>query len=304
MPETTDPSADLASVSRVIEEVVRGARIPWRRGREELRAELWSHFEDSGREAGGLGGALARLGDPAALAQGFRHVYARDYRLFYLGKLAASLIASALMAVAVQLAANLRLGTGAALWRLAPAFPKALLISVAVVLGAVGAWESLRRPAGAPQMRTTRAPSRGADTSGGSVGAPQMTTTRAPSRGADTSYGSFSPRRGLLAGALYLLASLAVEVAFGRGIAAFMAGLVIVALGYATSRLRNRSARLGAAYLAFSIFVYGAHRVAAAGAMPLLPALATSASLLAVWAASLAILARFDRAFRGLVGQS
>jgi hypothetical protein len=259
MPET-EPSADLARVSRVIDEVVRGARIPWRRGREQLRAELWSHFEESGREAGGLGGALARLGDPAALAQGFRHVYRHDYRLLYLGKLAASLIASALVAVGVQLAVNLRVGGGAALWRLAPAFPKATAVSVAVALGAVGAWEALRRP--------------------------------------------FSPQRGLLAAALYLLASLAVQVAFGRGVAAFMAGLVIVGLGYATSRLQIRPARLAAAYLAFSIFVYGAHRAAAAGAMPLLPALATSAALLAVWAASLAILARVDRAFRGLVGQS
>jgi hypothetical protein len=259
-PELTDASADLARVCRAIDEVVRGARIPWRRGREELRAELWSHFEESGREAGGLGGALARLGDPAALAQGFRHVYRRDYRLFYLGKLAASLLASALVAVAVQIAVNLRVGGGAALWRLAPAFPKAAVVSVAVALGAVAAWESLRRP--------------------------------------------FSPRRGLVAVALYLLASLSVQLAFGRGVAAFMAGLVIVALGYATSRLQIRPARLAAAYLAFSIFVYGAHRAAAAGAMPLLPALATSAALLAVWAASLAILARVDRAFRGLVGQS
>jgi hypothetical protein len=261
-PEPADANGDLARVCRVIDDVVRAARIPWRRGREELRAELWSHFEESGREAGGLGAALARLGDPAALAQGFRHVYARDYRLFYLGKLAASLIASALVAVAVQIAVNVRVrvGGGAALWRLAPAFPKGVMVSVAVALGAVAAWESLRRP--------------------------------------------FSPRRGLLAVALYLLASLSVQLAFGRGVAAFMAGLVIVALGYATSRLQIRPARLAVAYLAFSIFVYGAHRAATAGAMPLLPALATSAALLAVWAASLAILARVDRAFRGLVGQS
>jgi len=258
--DVQDPGSDLAQASRLIDEVVRGARIPWRRGREELRAELWTHFEESAKEGNDLAGALARLGDPAALAQGFRHVYRRDYRLFYCAKLAASLIASALAAVLVQLAVNLRVGGGAALWRLAPAFPRAAVVSIAVALGAVAAWETLRRP--------------------------------------------FAAKRGLLAVTLYALASLSVQLAFGRGGDAFLAGLLIVALGYATSRLRVRPAGLAAAYLAFSILIYGAHRAASAGAIKLLPALAMSAALLAVWAASLAILARVDRAFSGLVGQS
>ncbi len=250
-------AADLARASRLIDEVVRGARIPWRRGREELRAELWTHLEDSSQAAGGLAAATARLGDPAIVARGFRHVYRRDYRLAYVLKVAASLAASSLVALLVQVAFNLRVGGGIALWRLAPAFPKAALISVAVALGSVAAWESLRRP--------------------------------------------LSPRRGLLAAALYALASLAVQLAFGRGLAAFVAGLAIVALGHATSRLQPRPAGLLAAYAAFSIFIYGAHRAAPAGGMDLLRALSVSAALLTVWATSLAILARVDRAFHGLI---
>jgi hypothetical protein len=251
---------DRARVSRLIDEVVRGARIPWRRGREELRSELWTHFEDSAEAGNDLAGALARLGDPAALARGFRHVYRIGYRLCYCAKLAASLVASAVVAVLVQIAVNLRVDGGAALWRLAPGFPKAAVVSIAVALGAVAAWESLRRP--------------------------------------------FAATRCLLAVTLYALASLSVQLAFGRGGAAFLAGLSIVALGSATSRLRIRPAGLAAAYLAFSILIYGAHRAASAGAIELFPALAMSAALLAVWAASLAILARVDRAFSGLVGQS
>jgi hypothetical protein len=42
----------------------------------------------------------------------------------------------------------------------------------------------------------------------------------------------------------------------------------------------------------------------AAGGMGLPAALAVSAAFLAVWAASLAIVSRADRAFRGLVGHS
>jgi hypothetical protein len=255
--------ADLARVSRLIDDVVRGARIPLRRSREELRAELWSHFEERARTPGGLVAAMAGFGDPAALAQGFRHVYTRDYRLAYLLKLAASLVASALAALLVQVAANLRVGRsldGGSPWSLGPGFPKSALISIGVALGAVAAWEALRRP--------------------------------------------LALRRGLLAISLYVLAALAVQLAFGYGAQAFVAAVMIVALGYATSRLETRPRGLLAAYLAFSIAIYGIHRAAAAGGMGLAAALAVSAAFLAVWAASLAIVSRADRAFHGLVGHS
>jgi hypothetical protein len=249
-------------VERLIESLVRAARIPRRRDREELRRELWTHFEESGLSPEELGPALARFGDGEQLAAGFRHVYRRAFLLVYVLKLGASALGSAVVALLIQVAANLRfggmrLGGGAVLWRLAPDFSRTALVSVAVALGAVAAWESLRRP--------------------------------------------FELTRGLLSLALYGLASLAVQELFGRGAEAFLPALVIVALGYATSRLEIRPSGLLLAYVAFSIVIYGAHQAAQVSSLGIARSLSISAALLAVWAASLAILARVDRAFRGLL---
>jgi hypothetical protein len=263
---------------RLVDEVVRGARIPSRRGREELRRELWSHFEDCEREAGNLAAALRRFGDPREMAAGFRHVHRRGYRLFYGLKLAASLVASALVALLIQAAANLRPagaggGGGAELWQLGPSFPRTALISVAVALGAVAAWESLRRPVALPRV--------------------------------------------VASGALYAVASIAVEVVSGGALGAFLSAGVLVAIACAATRLEIRPQRLAAVFLAFSVVIYGVHRavgrapIACSAAAPgggtgiaLPQALLMSAALLAVWAASLAILSRCERAFGRLVGQT
>jgi hypothetical protein len=251
---------DLQRVSVLIDEVVRGARLPRRRQREELRRELWSHFEESGLAPEQVAAVVGRFGDTALVARSFGRVYRRDHLLFYLLKLAASLVASGGVALLIQTAANLRSGGRVVVWRLAPAlapsFPKSALISVAVALGAVAAWESLRRP--------------------------------------------FSAARVLSSAGLYVLASLAVQVLFGRGMEAFLAALVFLALGLATSRFETRPAGLLAAYLAFSIAIYAVHQQVG-GAWSLPRALASAAALLAVWAASLTILSRLDRAFSGLL---
>ena len=36
-----------SDAGQLIELIVQAARLPWRRQREELRRELWTHFEDT-----------------------------------------------------------------------------------------------------------------------------------------------------------------------------------------------------------------------------------------------------------------
>jgi hypothetical protein len=204
-----------------------------------------------------MAGALARFGDPGALAGCFRKVYRSQYLLFYGLKLGASLLASGLAALVIQAAANLRPVAGAETWHLAPAFPKTALLSVAMALGAVAVWEGLRRP---------------------------------------LQWG-----RGVLSTVLYVLVSLLVQAALGRGLGTFVAAVALVAIGYATSRLKMRPAGLLAAYLAFSLTLYTVHLAVPASRIGPFDALAVGAALAAVWSASLAILSGVDRAFLGLM---
>jgi len=249
---------ELDRVARVIDSVVRDARIPRRREREELRRELWTHFEESGTSPQELALALGRFGEPAALAGCFRAVYRREYLLFHALKLAVSLLASAVVALLIDTVANLRPGLlpGSAVWRLAPEFSRTALISVAVALGAVSVWEALRRP--------------------------------------------FRLSRGALSIALYALASLLAQAILGSGSGfAFVAAGALIAVVYATSRLEIRPAGLLAAYLAIFLIIYLVHRGVTAP-VGVAQSLVVSAALLAVWASSLAIQSRLDRAFSGL----
>jgi hypothetical protein len=133
-------------VTDVIDRIVRDARIPGRAAREELREELRSHFAAAGSSPDALRDALRRFGNPEMLTGAFRHVYRWNYAVLYLAKIAASSVVSMAVALAIQAIVNLRLEVQADVWRLAPGFSKAAVISVGIVLGLVTAWEGARRP--------------------------------------------------------------------------------------------------------------------------------------------------------------
>ncbi|HEX7137837.1 MAG TPA: hypothetical protein VF219_08325 [Vicinamibacterales bacterium] len=133
-------------VTELIERIVRDARLPGRAAREHLREELQSHFTAIGSSPDAVRDGVRRFGNPEVLTRAFRYVYRWDYAVLYLLKIAASVIASMAVALVIQVVVNLRLEVQAEVWRLAPGFSKAAIISVGVVLGLATAWEGIRRP--------------------------------------------------------------------------------------------------------------------------------------------------------------
>jgi hypothetical protein len=134
------------TVAAFIDRVVAGARIPSRAERDDIRRELWTHFEEAGTEPEALRGALQRFGAEAMVTESFRHVYRWDYLFLYLLKIAASITASVAVALMIQVVVNLRVEMQAEVWRLAPGFTHGAGLSVGVVLALVTAWEIVRRP--------------------------------------------------------------------------------------------------------------------------------------------------------------
>ncbi|HWW83178.1 MAG TPA: hypothetical protein VNZ26_06225 [Vicinamibacterales bacterium] len=133
-------------VAALLDRIVARARIPSRAEREDVRRELWTHFEEAGAEPEAIRHALQRFGSETAVTESFRHVYRWDYRFLYLAKIAASIVASVLVALSIEALVNLRLGTQADLWRLAPGFTRGAGLSVGIVLTLVTGWEVARRP--------------------------------------------------------------------------------------------------------------------------------------------------------------
>jgi hypothetical protein len=243
------------AVSALIDRIVRDARIPGRGAREELRRELQSHFDDAGNSPG----ALRRFGNQAQVAEGFRRAYRWDYFALYLAKVAVSIIASVMAALLIQVLVNLRVEVQAEALRLAPGFSKAAVLSVAVVLALVTAWEAVRKP--------------------------------------------FDIWRASIAIATYGALCLVVQSLFDRGFQAFGPAAVLVAIGYACSRLEWRSPRLALTFGVFAAAIYLIHLSVSVALGPA-RALATSAILVAVWACTMAILSLVDHAFLSVFSSS
>jgi hypothetical protein len=143
---------DHEQIAALVERIVAGARIPSRAARDDLRRELWTHFDDAAASGDVLEYAVRRFGPEREVAESLRRVYRRDYAALYLAKIAASIVASAAAAVLILALVNLRVELQADAWRLAPGFWRAIGTSLAVVLGLVTAWE-----AGRPPFRRVRA---------------------------------------------------------------------------------------------------------------------------------------------------
>ena len=137
---------DHDTVAAFIERIVSGAQIPSRADRDDLRRELWTHFEETGASPDAVHNALQQFGAEAMVTESLRRVYRCDYVFLYLAKIAASIMVSVAAALLIQVLVNLRLGVGADVWRLAPKFPHAAGLSVGVVLALATAWEIGRPP--------------------------------------------------------------------------------------------------------------------------------------------------------------
>jgi hypothetical protein len=244
--------AERQIVAALIDQIVRDAHIPTRAGREDLRRELATHFEDAVEAPEGVEDALRRFGNPEMLTSHFRDTYQWDYIALYFAKLAASVIASVAVALVVEVLVNLRVEIQAEALRLAPGFSKGASVAVAVVLGLVTLWEIGRRP--------------------------------------------FNGRRAAIAIASYGTICFAVQWLFASGLAMFGPATVLVLVGYASSRLDQRPAKL---LRTFGVFAAATYIVHVGLSAPLGPgrAVIASAALIAVWASTMAILSRLDHAF-------
>jgi hypothetical protein len=137
---------DREPVAVFIDRIVAGARIPSRAEREDLRRELWTHFEEAGASADAAGDAIGRFGPEAMVIASLRRVYRWDYRAAYLAKTAASVAASVAVALAIELLVNLRVEAQASAWHLAAGFSYGARPAIGVVLALAAAQEIARRP--------------------------------------------------------------------------------------------------------------------------------------------------------------
>jgi hypothetical protein len=137
---------DQDAVAALIERIVAGARIPRCADRDDLRRELWTHFEEAAGSPDAIDSVIRRFGDASMISGSLRRVYRWDYAALYVAKLVASLIASFAAALLILAAVNLRVELATEVWRLAPGFSRAAGLSLAVVLGLITGWEVMRRP--------------------------------------------------------------------------------------------------------------------------------------------------------------
>jgi hypothetical protein len=137
---------DQEAIAALIGHIVARARIPGRAKREDLRRELWTHFEEANGSTDAASELLRRFGGETLIGDSLRDVYRWDYALWYVAKIAAAIAASIAAALLIQVVVNLRLEWQAEALRLAPGFSRAAGMSVAIVLGLVTVWEAARRP--------------------------------------------------------------------------------------------------------------------------------------------------------------
>jgi hypothetical protein len=128
-------------VDALVDRLVREAGLPTAKGRDDLRRELLSHFADAGESPEALAAAVSRFGNTTVVSEGFRRAYRRGRAVVYVAKIIASIVASTLVALMVQIVFNLRDIVAAEAIRLAPRHVLGAGYSIAVVLAAVAAWE-------------------------------------------------------------------------------------------------------------------------------------------------------------------
>ena len=67
--------ADQHPAGPLIERIVAGARIPSRVDRDDLRRELWTHFEEAGTSPAAVEDTLRRFGAESSITESLRRVY-------------------------------------------------------------------------------------------------------------------------------------------------------------------------------------------------------------------------------------
>lgn len=245
-------------VEALIDRVIAGARIPSAAGRDDLRRELRTHFEEGASSSPDrVAFAIRRFGPEGLVTESLRRVYRWDYFAVHVARVAASTIASVAAALVILALLNLRIEIQTEVWRLTPGFSRAAGVALAVVLGLVAVQEALRRP--------------------------------------------FSARRAAVALGTYAAVCAVMQLLGTHSAGAFVVATVFVVFGYLCSKLPSRLLRWVMTFVAFAAIEYAIHARLAIAFGPSRAALA-SAALVAVWASTILILTRVDRAFAHTFG--
>ena len=128
---------DERTLAEFIDRMVRDARVPHARAREELRRELTSHFAD----AGNAPDAIARFGSSVAISEGLWRAHRRGRLITSACRILVALGASSIIALAIQLVASLHLDDRGHLTGLGFGFGRAVALSAMIVVALVAAWE-------------------------------------------------------------------------------------------------------------------------------------------------------------------
>jgi hypothetical protein len=127
------------AVRELVARLVRESNLPDARAREELRRELESHFAECGGSEEAVREALARFGDPDIVTRGFRAAYRRGRAALYVAKVMTSVVAASVIALALELIANVRLSGGAV--HVGRGYVVSAIFAVTIVVILVAAWE-------------------------------------------------------------------------------------------------------------------------------------------------------------------
>src|SRR5262249_53655578 len=128
---------DDESIAALVERVIAASRIPSRATRDDLRHELWTHFEDACASPDAARDAIRRFGGETLVAESFRAVYRWEYLCLYSAKIAASIVACIGTALLIQAIAHLNVVMTAQVWPVPEGFARGARVSVALVLGLI-----------------------------------------------------------------------------------------------------------------------------------------------------------------------
>jgi hypothetical protein len=137
---------DPVAASALVDRIVRESGLVGRARRADLRRELLTHFDEAGAQSHGLEATLRRFGPEAVVAASFRRVYRTEIVLRHVARVVASCVLSVSFAVVVEALGALRGAVWTSAWWASPRFWQPAGVAVALVLGVVTLWESVRAP--------------------------------------------------------------------------------------------------------------------------------------------------------------
>jgi hypothetical protein len=137
---------DQKEVGALIERIVRGARLPGQRARDELRCELADHFGMGEASPEELRQAIARFGSERELTESFRQLYRVDFTLLYLARALVAIGASILVILPVLYVVCVTFDLAPGVIGLRGGFTGSAVFSSKVILASVAIFEIGRRP--------------------------------------------------------------------------------------------------------------------------------------------------------------